>query len=125
MSSLKISLLTTLRNDLITFLDELSNILPNTQDIILMKSVAKVVIISDVADYISKNLVPLEDKVINREEKHFLEHAVMFENLQDRASTVNHFRDLWMSSDDEHDKETVWEWLHHFILLAKKYETLR
>lgn len=122
MNSLKILALTTLRNDLVTFLEELSGILPDNKDLLLMKSFAKVVIIADVAEYISKNLVPLEDKVVNREEDYFLENAVMFEKLQNRASTVNYFRDLWKSNNDEHDKETVWQWLHHFILLAKKYD---
>lgn len=118
----KIAILGTLRQDLIAFLDEVIEVLPHEKELVVMKAFAKVVIISDVADYIADNLCPLEDKVKKRDEAYFIENAVMFEKLQDRASTVNHFKTLWETTDDPENKLMVWEWLHHFIKLVRKYK---
>ena len=118
----RIAILSTLRHDMITFVDELRAILPDDKELMIMKPFLQIVIMADVADYISKNIKPLEDKVINREEEYFLNNAVMFEKMQERSSTVNHFKTIWESTDDEHNKEVVWEWLHHFIKLSQRYE---
>jgi hypothetical protein len=120
----KIVILSTLRKDLLTFIDELIEFLPEEQELVLMKSFAKIVIISDVADYILQNLAPLEDKVINREEAYFINNAMMFEKLQNKASQVNHFKKLWETTEDQENKEVVWQWLHHFIRLARHYGQL-
>jgi hypothetical protein len=120
----KITILSTLRQDMIAFVDELRTILPGDKELMVMKPFLRVVIMSDVINYINRNIVPLEDKVIKREEEYFLKNAVMFENLQERSSTVNHFKTIWETTDDPHNKEVVWEWIHHFIKLAKKYSDL-
>lgn len=120
----RIALLAALRQDLITFLDELSNVLPHDPNLVMMKSFARVVIMADVADYISKNIAPLEDKVKARDETYFIENAVFFEQLQNRESTVNYFRDLWIKSDDQDAKHAVWQWLEHFIQMSKRYQAL-
>jgi hypothetical protein len=113
-------LLKMLREDLITFVSELSDILPTEPQFVLMKGFLEYVIIADVGDYIIRNLVPLESKVIAREQDYFMKHAVMFESLQRYASKVNHFKTLWENMEDEDDKLVVWEWLHHFIKLGKR-----
>lgn len=120
----KIQLLRQLREDLVLFIDELSAILPGNGQLMIMRSFAHVVIIEDVARYIMRNILPLEDKVKARDDKYFIEHAVMFESLKDHESRVNHFRDLWLQTDDEHNKKIVWLWLEHFINTAKKIQAL-
>lgn len=124
MNTTRIAILSTLRQDLLIFLEELSGILPENKDLILMRSFAKIVIIADVMEYIIKNLVPLEDKMLNREEDYFIENAVMFERLQNYSSNVNYFRETWINTDDPHNKEAVWAWMDHFIQLAKSYRDL-
>ena len=120
----KIELLSQLRDDLMRFIDELIVILPGNGHLVIMKSFVKIVIIEDVASYIVRNILPLEDKVKARDEQYFIENAIMFETLQDRASTVNHFRDLWIQTDDDYNKNIVWQWLEHFIESAKNIQAL-
>ena len=123
METKKIEMLASLREDLIVFIGELIHLLPNdARELTLMQSFARSVIIADVMDYIWKNLVPLEPKVIAREDEYFLQNATMFEKLQNRTSQVNHFRTLWETTDDPHNKEKIWEWLHHFIQRAKEFK---
>lgn len=125
MNSERIAILASLREDLLTFLDELSIILPDDKNLLMMKPFIKIVIMADVANYISKYIAPLKEKVIKRDEKYFLENAVLFEKLQDRASTVNYFKNLWMKTDDPHSKEAVWQWLSHFIEMSERYDKLQ
>jgi len=113
--------LSALRRDLVAFIDELIQMLPNDKQLIIMREFAKIVIIADVADYIVQNIVPLEPKVVARDDKYFLTNAIMFEKLQDRESQVNHFKTLWETNADDENKEVIWQWLEHFIQIAKKY----
>lgn len=123
---MSIQILESLRDNLVNFLEELISILPHEKELILFRFFVKEQVpMVDVAEYIVKNLIPLEDKVVSRDEQYFLTHAVLFESLESHDSTVNRFKNLWEHTDDPENKEAVWSWLHYFIKLGKKYVQLR
>jgi hypothetical protein len=75
-------------------------------------------------DYIVKKLVPLESYVLNKDERFFLEHQVLFEDLRDQNTKVSYFKTMWENSQDEENKEVIWNWFKYFIQVGKKYQTL-
>lgn len=120
-----VGLLQLLKNQLLVFFDELICILPQEKDFIVIRFFIKDQIpIADVMNYIIEKLVPLEDYVLNRDDRFFLEHQVLFEDLKDQDSKVNYFKSMWLHSTDEENKETIWNWFKYFINIAKRYQAL-
>ncbi len=119
----KIHCLSAFRKELIVFIDELIQLLPDDKELFVMRGFANSVIMTDVIEYIIKNLVPLEPMVKSRQEDYFLNNAIMFERLQNRESQVNHFKTLWENTNDVDNKEAVWCWLEHFIMRAKDFNS--
>lgn len=119
-----IELLEKLREGLVQFFDELITVVPEEHSFVVYRFIIKEQVpIQDVMLYIIKNLVPLEPRVIARDDTYFKQHAVLFERMQDHSSQANHFKKLWESTDDEESKEAVWNWLHYFILLGKSFHS--
>jgi hypothetical protein len=120
MSSVK--LLQVLKTQLVLFFDELIALHPEEKDFLVMRFFIKdQVPITEVMQYINQKLVPLESYIQNRDERFFLEHQVLFEELKDHNnSKVNYFKRMWMSSDEE-NKQVFWNWFQYFVTLAKKY----
>lgn len=123
MSSL--GLLQLLKNQLLVFFDELISILPQEKDFIVIRFFIKDQIpIADVMNYIIEKLVPLESYVLNRDDRFFLEHQVLFEDLKDQDSKVNYFKSMWQHSTDDENKDTIWNWFKYFIDIGKRYRAL-
>ena len=122
---MSVQLLQHLKTQLLVFFDELISIMPAEKDFIVIRFFIKdQVPIADVMQYIIEKLVPLEDFVIRKDDRFFLEHQVLFEDLKDHDSKVNYFKNLWLSSTDEDNKEAMWNWFKHFIQLGKRYQAL-
>lgn len=120
-----VGLLQLLKNQLLVFFDELICILPQEKDFIVIRFFIKDQIpIADVMSYIIEKLVPLEEYVLNRDDRFFLEHQVLFEDLKDQDSKVNYFKSMWLHSTDDENKETIWNWFKYFINIAKRYQAL-
>lgn len=120
-----ILLLKTIKEDLVSFFDQLISILPKESELIIFRLFVKEsASIVHVAEYLVKNLIPLEGKVKTRDENYFITNAILFEKIGTYETEVNRFKMLWEISDDPHNKETVWEWLQHFINLGKEYANL-
>lgn len=116
-------LLQILKTQLLQFFDELINILPEEKDFIAIRFFIKdQVPIVDVMEYIYEKLVPMEVYVKERDERFFLEHQVLFEDLRDHDSKVNYFKSMWENSQDNGNKEIIWKWFDCFIQIAKKYK---
>jgi hypothetical protein len=122
---MNVQLLQVLKTQLLLFFDELISIMPHEKDFIVIRFFIKdQVPIADVMQYIIDKLVPLEDFVTRKDERFFLEHQVLFEELRDHDSKVNYFKNLWEKSTDEDNKEAIWNWFKHFIDLGKRYQKL-
>jgi hypothetical protein len=121
---MSVQLLQHLKAQLLIFFDELISIMPAEKDFIVIRFFIKdQVPIADVMQYIIEKLVPLEDFVNRKDDRFFLEHQVLFEDLKDHDSKVNYFKNLWLSSDED-NKEAMWNWFKHFIQLGKRYQAL-
>jgi len=122
---MNVQLLRVLKTQLLLFFDELISIMPNEKDFIVIRFFIKdQVPIADVMQYIIEKLVPLEDFVARKDDRFFLEHQVLFEDLRDHDSKVNYFKSLWEKSTDEDNKEAIWNWFKYFIDLGKRYQRL-
>jgi hypothetical protein len=118
-----ITLLRQIRQNLLEFIEDLMVILPNEKDFYLFHIFIKnQVPMVDVARYIVKNIVPLKDKVLARDENYFKENAVLFERLGEYESEINRFKMLWDCDKDEDNREMVWKWIEQFIDLGEKYK---
>jgi hypothetical protein len=124
-SSQSSQLLNILKTQLLLFLDELIGILPEEQDFVVMRFLAKdQVPITLVMEYIITHIVPLEPYVENKDERFFLNHNISFIDMADHGDKVDHFKRVWQASTDEEDKEMIWNWFHYFIQIGKKYQYL-
>jgi|688.fasta_scaffold157329_3 hypothetical protein len=121
-NKMSVHLLQHLKTQLLVFFDELISIMPSEKDFIVIRFFIKdQVPIADVMQYIIDKLVPLEDFVLRKDDRFFLEHQVLFEDLKDHDSKVNYFKNLWLSSTDEDNKQAIWNWFKHFIDIGKRY----
>lgn len=118
-----INILKTFKQALITFMDELIGQFPKEGDLVIARIFIKDQIpIVDIMNKVCFKIVPLEQMVKDRNDDFFINHNVLFEDLQ--KSKVNHFKMLWRSGNlDDEDKEIIFKWFESFILLAKKYQT--
>ena len=117
----QLELLIQLKDQLIFFLDELIELLPQEPDIVIVRIFLKDKIpIADVMAYICKELVPLKPLVDSKDDSFFLDNNILFETLDDKK--VNHFKKIWTNGClDREDKETIWRWFKSFIYLAERY----
>jgi hypothetical protein len=119
------TVLQVLRTQLLLFFDELIALLPKEQDFLVMRFFIKdQVPIADVMEYIVHKLIPLQSFITAKDERFFLEHQVLFEDLREHGSRVNYFKDLWKQLDAE-NKEVFWNWFQYFLNLGKRYESLK
>ncbi len=120
----QIELLKQLKTQLISFLDELIEMLPEEADLIIIRIFLKDKLsIEDVMKYVVKQLVPLKQMVEHKDEGFFLNHNILFEEIDSKK--VNHFKRIWRSNVfDKDDRETLWAWFKLFISLGEKYQKL-
>jgi len=124
----EIQLLTQLKKQLVTFLDELIESFPDEPDFVIFRIfVNDRLPIVDIMNYIVNELCPLKDMIKNKDEKFFLNYNVLFEKLDDQDTTkINHFKNLWLSNSlDTEDRETLWRWFSSFVTLGIKYKELK
>lgn len=122
---MNVQLLQVLKTQLLLFFDELISIMPSEKDFIVIRFFIKdQVPIADVMQYIIDKLVPLEDYILKRDDRFFLEHQVLFEDLREHDSKVNYFKNMWENSTDQENKEAIWNWFKYFIDLGKRYQRL-
>jgi hypothetical protein len=124
----EIQILTQLKKQLVTFLDELIESFPDEPDFVIFRIfVNDRLPIVDIMNYIINELCPLKDMIKNKDEKFFLNYNVLFEKLDDQDTTkINHFKNLWLSNSlDIEDRETLWRWFSSFVSLGLKYKELK
>lgn len=117
----KILLLTQLKEQLIVFFDELIELLPSENDLVIIRIFIKDKIpITDIMNYVIHKLIPLKPLVKAEDDKFFLDNNILFEQID--QNKVNHFKRLWNSNAlDKDDRKTIWKWFATFIYLAEKY----
>jgi hypothetical protein len=122
--SSEIELLSQLKLQLVTFLDEMIESFPNEPDFVIFRIfINDRIPIVDIMEYITTKLCPLKDLVKSKDEDFFLNNNVLFERFEnDNPGKVNHFKKLWLSEClNNDDKDTIWKWFTSFIFLGTKY----
>jgi len=120
----EIDILSQLKKQLVTFLDELIESFPEESEFIIFRIfVNDKIPIVDIMKYITENLCPLKDMVKSRNEDFFLNHNILFERLESEdSSKVNYFKNMWTSGTlDDDNKEIIWKWFESFINIGNKY----
>lgn len=123
--SSEIEILTQLHEQLVEFLDQLIETFPDEGDFIIFRIFVKDKLpIADIMKYIVNKLLPLRDMVKKRDEDFFLNHNILFSQINN-PDKINHFKKLWLSENvDEENKEVIWRWFDAFLYLAYKYKGL-
>lgn len=121
----ELGLLIKLQEELIFFFDELIALLPDEPDLVIVRIFLKDKIpIAEVMDYITRELLPLENMVREKNDAFFINHNILFSKLDENK--VNHFKRIWTSGSlDAENKNTIWMWFRSFISLAKKYNKVK
>lgn len=126
----------TLQTNLVSFLDELIEIFPHEGDFVVFRIMVKDRIpIIDIARYMEYYLLPEKEAVknalksaINGNPTPFNERLnEMFGKFAGRDGVggyVTNYKQLFDSLDDE-NKLAIWKWLHVFIHLLEKCQTLK
>ena len=126
--SCEIDILTQLKTQMVTFLDELIETFPSEPDFVIFRIfVNDRLPIEDIMKYIVNNLCPMADMVKAKNEDFFLKNNILFSQLdENESSKVNHFKNIWSSKQvDKEDKEIIWRWFQSFIFLGNKYAEIK
>lgn len=126
--SSELELLIQLKNQLVSFLDELIESFPTEPDFVIFRIFVKDKIpVVDIMQYITTKIIPLQDMIIKEDDNFFINNNVLFEKFDEKKSNkVNHFKRLWQSDNvDEEDKQVIWRWFKSFLYLANRYLELK
>lgn len=118
---------------LVAFMDELIDQFPTEPGLIFARILLKdqIPIESTMKNFVLKieqNDGELKKMIEQKDEKFFLENNVFSLNATDgehysiQGSTVNHFRNLWLSNLDDDDRTIMWKWFETFVVLADKFQ---
>ena len=102
-------------SNLAEFLDDLLEILPHEEDLLIMRIfLIEQMPIDLLIDQINKYVLPHRNKIKNRDEKFFLHDEGIFGKIDGKK--VLHFKDIWKSNAlSEKDKEIIFQWFDQFI----------
>lgn len=117
----------------VAFMDELIDQFPTEPGLIFARILLKdqIPIESTMKNFVLKieqNDGELKKMIEQKDEKFFLENNVFSLNATDgehysiQGSTVNHFRNLWLSNLDDDDRTIMWKWFETFVVLADKFQ---
>jgi hypothetical protein len=111
------------RESVCDFLDELLEQFPNETDFILARIFIKDKIPPQtIMSYFIKDILPLKDSIIKRDESFFLTSDLNFLGSSG-SDKVNHFRLLWKSTRlDKQDRDVIWKWFESFVYMAEQYQ---
>jgi len=109
------------KTQLVAFLDDLIQLLPTEQEIVASKVLidTETIPISLIVEYFVEKLIPFKSMILERNESFFLDNNFLFEDLE--LGKVNYFRQLWLYSVDDENKNILWAWFDTFIKLSERY----
>jgi hypothetical protein len=112
-----------LKSTMISFLDSLIEQIPNEGTIIMARiGLENHVTPQEAVNHCIITLVPLEERITERDETYFLEQC----NLIPTTGDVNHLKSIWRSNVlTDNAKNTIWKWVDSFIYLTKLYQTMK
>ena len=107
------------------FINELCTLFSNNNDILIFRekyNFAKSANSKIIIEYFIQYILPLKQKIINKDETFFLDGGGQ-EELRDNSGLK--FRDnikkLWINEMSDENKEIIWKYFKIFIILCEKY----
>ena len=110
------------KNNLLAFLDDLIELLPNEGDLWILRVMFENQIpVEQSMKIFAERILPYKNMVLNKDERFFIECTDLFSGI--KKDKVSYFKDLWQSQRlTNEDKKTLWDWFTLFLKLAIKYE---
>jgi len=109
------------KDSVISFLDQLIDVLPSEGDLVRLRIIVKDKYSTEkiIKDF-KYHLLTCKEKISNKDEEYFLQNENIFENIP--KDKVLHFKKIWRSDylNAEH-KLIIWNWLDAFAKLAELY----
>jgi hypothetical protein len=111
-------LLKLVKQQLIVFIDELIDVIPEQDDLHVVKLIVREQLLdSEIMEFLVSKILPLEDLIRKRDCENLCRSIQMF------SPKVSKYIIIWETADEE-NRNIVWEWLNHFMELAKKYKKI-
>lgn len=120
-----INILRHYKNTLIEFMDELIDMFPTEEDLVILRFFLNdQVPIEDVVKHTYTHLVPLKPLIQDRNDKFFLDNQVLYQDINN-SNKVNHFKNMWTNPNiTTEDREVMWRWFELLVALAEKYHSI-
>jgi hypothetical protein len=117
----EIEILTKFKTQLISFLDELIDLIPDDKDLVTLRVfVNDQIPIYDVMKSFITYIYPHKDKVGKREEKFLLSQKNIFISIS--PETFEKFKGYWISNYfDDNDRKVIWQWVDLFFKIGDEY----
>lgn len=108
------------QQQLLNFVDDISTVLPGESDLVAIHLFFNTAPPEDIINHFANHILPLRDRVDNRDDDFFLKEADIFGELEKHK--VDHFKHLWSSPDlSAADRQIIWRYFDVFIKLAEGY----
>jgi hypothetical protein len=117
----EIEILEKFKSQLVAFLDELNEIIPDDEHLITLRIfVNDQIPVTDLMKSFITSLYPHKDRVKNRDDKFFINKKDLFITI--KPETVQKFKDLWRSNFfDSEDRKVIWAWADRFYKIGDEY----
>jgi hypothetical protein len=119
---MSVQLLTLFKKNLVSFFDELIETFPNEKEFILIRVVLKdQVPIQDVMNHFINHILPVKDRIKQRDETLFTDSDVFYFGLDQLG--CKGIKGVWVEGKlDDDNKNVIWQWLDSFIAIVEKYK---
>jgi hypothetical protein len=119
---MSVQLLTLFKKNIISLFDELIETFPDEKDFIMIRVVLKdQVPIQEVMNHFLQHVLPLKDRIKERDETLFTESDVFYFGLD--TIGCKGLRGVWVDGKlDSDNKNVIWQWLDSFIIIVERYK---
>lgn len=117
----EIEILSKFKSNLINFLEELDEIIPDDPDLITLRIfINDQIPTQDLVKSFIQNLYQHKDKVISRDANFFLNKKDLFTKV--KPETLEKFKRIWRSNHlEDADRKAIWAWADLFYKLGDEY----
>jgi len=117
----EIEILGKFKNNLIKFLEELDEIIPDDPDLVTLRIfISDQIPTHDLVKNFIQNLYRHKDRVKARDSNFFLGQKDLFSRV--RPETLEKFKKIWRSNQlEKEDRQAIWAWADLFYKLGDDY----
>lgn len=117
----EIEILGKFKNNLIKFLEELDEIIPDDPDLVTLRIfIGDQIPTHDLVKTFIQNLYQHKDRVKARDSNFFLGQKDLFSRV--RPETLEKFKKIWRSNQlEKEDRQAIWAWADLFYKLGDDY----